>query len=230
MKRIIFSAFFISLAVGAFCQNGTIRELTGEVELKKAGSSAFVPAAAGDAVSSNTVVSTGFKSTAIIAVGSSVITVRPLTRLTLAEIQSTENTEDISVKLQTGKVRVEVKPPVGTKTNLNVQSPSATASVRGTVFEMDTKNLTGIEGKVMLTGNSGLGVMVTGGNSSSVNADGTVSNPLVNAEQSVQIQQPIGSDNGARKAKPNRGELNVIIDYSNVGSSAEAGEDSSPSN
>jgi len=217
MKRIIFTAFFITLAAGAFCQNGIIRELTGEVELKKAGSSVFVPAAAGDSVSTNTIVSTGFRSTAIISVGNSVITVRPLTRLTLADIQSAENTENVNVKLQTGRVRVEVKPPAGTRTNFNVQSPSVTASVRGTTFEMDTKNLNGIEGKILLTGTSGAAVLVTGGNSSSVNIDGTVSNPVVNAEQSIQVQQPVGLDGETvkfqMKSQSNEGDLEVSVDY-----------------
>jgi len=214
MKRIIFTAIFVALTVsGTFCQNGVIRELTGEVELKKSGSNSFVPASAGDAVAANTIVSTGFRSTAVIAVGSSVITVRPLTRLTLAEIQSAENAEKVNVNLQAGRVRVEVKPPAGTKTNLNVQSPSATASVRGTAFEMDTKNLNGIEGKVMLTGNFGAPVMVTGGNSSSSNIDGTVSAPAVNAERSIQIQQPVGANENSLKAKPTKGELIINVDY-----------------
>jgi len=214
MKKIIFTAVFITLVVcGAFCQNGVIRELTGEVELKRSGSSAFVPASAGDAVASNTIVSTGFRSTAIIAIGSSLITVRPLTRLTLAEIQSAESSENISVNLQAGRVRVEVKPAAGTKTNLNVQSPSATASVRGTTFEMDTRNLRGIEGKVMLSGASGASVMVTGGNSSSSNIDGTVSNPAVNAEQSVRVQPPVGADTESIKVNAGRSELDIIVDY-----------------
>jgi len=214
MKKIIFTAIFITLVTGAFCQNGVIRDLTGEVELKRSGSSAFVPASAGDAVSSNTIISTGFRSTAIIVIGSSVITVRPLTRLTLAEIQSMENTENVNVNLQSGRVRVEVKPPAGTKTNLNVQSPSATASVRGTTFEMDTHNLIGIEGKILLSGVSGAGVMVTGGNSSSVNVDGTVSNPAINAEQSVRVQPPVGTGiETPLTVQSNKSDLNIILDY-----------------
>jgi len=216
MKRIIFTVSFLMLAVAwAFCQNGVIKELTGEVELKKAGTNNFVTASAGDVVSSNTVVSTGFRSTAIIAIGSSVITVRPLTRLTLAEIQSVENTEKVNVNLQAGRVKVEVKPAAGTKTNLNVQSPSATASVRGTTFEMDTQNLIGIEGKVMLSGTSGISVMVTGGNTSSASVDGTVSNPVVNAEQSVQIQLPVGADADTSLTQTASGDVGLDIVYDN---------------
>jgi len=214
MKKIIFTVFFITLVVfGAFCQNGIIRELTGEVELKRSGASAFVPASAGDIISSNTVVSTGFRSTAIISIGSSVITVRPLTRLTLAEIQSAENTENVNVNLQSGRVKVEVKPPAGIKTNLRVQSPSVTASVRGTTFEMDTRNLKGIEGKILLSGAYGAGVLVTGGNSSYVNIDGTVSDPAVNAEQSVQLQPPVAGIEPPSMVRPNKGELNIILNY-----------------
>lgn len=214
MKKIIFTFVFIALTLpSVFCQSGVIKELTGEVELKKSGAASFVNASAGDAVAANTVVSTGFKSTAIIAIGSSLITVRPLTRLTLAEIQSAENNEKVNVNLQAGRVRVEVKPPAGTKTNLNVQSPSATASVRGTTFEMDTKNMNGIEGKVMLSGNRGAPVMVTGGNSSSSSLDGTVSNPVVNAERSVVIQQPVGATDDTIREKPAKGELVIGILY-----------------
>jgi hypothetical protein len=215
MKKNIFTAIFITLVItGAFCQNGVIRDLTGEVELKRSGASAFVPASAGDIVSSNTIVSTGFRSTAIISIGSSVITVRPLTRLTLAEIQAAENAENINVNLQSGRVRVEVKPAAGTKTHLNVQSPTATASVRGTTFEMDTHNLRGIEGKVLLSGVSGAGVLVTGGNSSSVNIDGTASNPAINAEQSVHVQPPVGTYIDALSAaQSNKGDLIIIVNY-----------------
>jgi len=215
MKKILFTAIFITLITSAaFCQSGVIKELTGEVELKKAGTNSFVQANTGDTVAANTIISTGFRSTAIIAVGSSVITVCPLTRLSLAEIQSAENSEKVNVNLQAGRVRVEVKPPAGTKTNLNVQSPSATASVRGTTFEMDTQNLNGIEGKVMLTGNLGAPVIVTGGNSSTSTIDRTVSNPVVNAEQSVHVQQPVGSNNDSIRPKPAKGELIINVEYS----------------
>ncbi|WP_461255597.1 FecR family protein, partial [Treponema sp. R80B11-R83G3] len=116
--------------------------------------------------------------------------------------------------LQSGKVRVEVKPPAGTKTNLNVQSPSATASVRGTTFEMDAYNLYGIEGKILFTGVSGAGVLVTGGNSSSSNADGTVSDPKVNAENSVKVLPPIGVDiEMPSRAKASNSEMNIIVNY-----------------
>ena len=182
MKKAFFLALLIGAAVWtlpvlAFAQSGVIKELTGDVSLKPARASAFVPATAGDAVALDTVVSTGFKSTAIIAVGSSVITVRPLTRLTLAEIQSSSGTEKIDVNLQTGRIKVDVKPPAGTKTNFTVQSPSATASVRGTSFDFDTVNLKTFEGKVSFSGSFGAPLMVHAGEMSYVGKDGRAVDP-----------------------------------------------------
>jgi hypothetical protein len=184
MKRGLF--FLLLLAVTVVCvfsQNarrttGVIRELTGDVELKRTETSAFIKAKMGDTVAADTVVSTGFKSTAIIQVGSSSIMVRPLTRLSLAEIQSVSDTETLNMKLQTGRVKVDVKPPAGTKANVTVQGPSATASVRGTSFEFDTLNLKVGEGMVAFNGNKGKEVIIPAGMASSIDADGKAIDPL----------------------------------------------------
>jgi hypothetical protein len=161
-------AYGISAQATVSKETGVIKELTGQVELKLAGKSAFTAANAGDKVAQDTIISTGFKSTAVIAVGSSVITVRPLTRLSLAEIQSSAGAETLNVSLQTGRVRVDVKPPAGTRANTTVQGPSATASVRGTSFEFDTVKLTVNEGRVAFSGASGPAAMVNAGETSSV--------------------------------------------------------------
>ena len=67
MKRVIFAAILIfALTYASYPQSGTIRELTGEVEIKHASSSDFIPARSGNTVSQDTIISTGFRSTAII--------------------------------------------------------------------------------------------------------------------------------------------------------------------
>jgi hypothetical protein len=194
MKKIIVAVFFITaITANSFGQNGVIRELTGEVELRLEGAASFVPASVGAAVAPNTIVSTGFRSTAVVVVGSSVITVRPLTRLSLAEIQSAENAENVSVNLQAGRVRVDVRPPAGTRTNLSVQSPSSTASVRGTSFEMDRLNLNVSEGRVILTGNTGSAVIVSAGNASLVKSDGAPANPVEVMAGTLAPSSPVGA-------------------------------------
>jgi len=194
MKKLILTVLLITFAITCvFSQNGTIRELTGEVELKHSGASVFVSASAGDTVSANTIVSTGFRSTAVIAIGSSLITVRPLTRLTLAEIQRTENAESVNLNLQAGRIRVDVNPPAGSTANLTVQSPSSTASVRGTSFEMDVNSIRTIEGRIVYSGNTGPAVIVIAGNESRISTGGTPANPPEVTASSIIPAPPAGT-------------------------------------
>jgi hypothetical protein len=188
--------FLLLLAFAAFpviAQTGIIREFSGEVELKRAGASNYVKAKQGDKVAEDTIVSTGFKSAAIIEVGNSTIAVKALTRLSLSEIQSAQDTETLNLKLQTGRVKVDVKPPAGAKANCTVQSPMATASVRGTSFEFDTVNLKVNEGSVAFRGSRGFGLIIPAGMASAISADGKAVDPL--GSDSVTSQKPVKSPN-----------------------------------
>jgi hypothetical protein len=209
-------------ALCAFAQSGVIHGFSGEVELKPAGSSAFVPANVGDAVAADTIVSTGFRSTAVIQVGSSTIAVRPLTRLSLAEIRSDSGSETLNVNLQAGRVRVDVKPPAGTRANTSVQSPSATASVRGTSFEFDTLNLQVNEGTVALQGNNGMVMMVPAGTVSYVDSDGKAADPIETTAMSLTPPAPVGSGSAAGTSSlpnstpsslPSTGTIDVTITW-----------------
>jgi len=194
MKKAILMAFLLTAGgLCAFSQNGVLREITGNVEIKAAGSSSFTAARTGAVIARDTIVSTGFNSTAVIEIGSSLITVRPLTRLSLSEIQSSSNTENVNVSLQTGRVRVDVNPPAGTRTNLTVQSTVASASVRGTSFEFDTYNLSVNEGRVSFGGNNGPSVMVNAGNNTFVGTDGAPVNPAAVAASSLVPSSPVGA-------------------------------------
>ena len=178
MKRLIVIGIFLLCTGAIFAQNGVIKELSGTVELKRAGTANFVPAKVGDKIAKDTIVSTGFKSSALITVGSAVITVRPLTRLTLAEISASAGQETLNVALQAGRVRVDVEPPAGTKTNVSVQGPSATASVRGTSFECDTEAVTVLKGVVAYQGKAGGPMLVSAGSTSEVMANGRAADPI----------------------------------------------------
>lgn len=168
MKKIIaVAALVCGLSAILSAQTAVIREISGKVEIKAAGKD-WAPAAAGQPVDNATVISTGLKSTALIAIGNSVLTVRPLTRLTLEELQETRaagqaGNERVALSLQTGRVRADVAPPAGGKTSFTVRSPSATASVRGTTFEFDGTRLAVSEGRVRLAGGDGMAVFVNAG-------------------------------------------------------------------
>jgi len=194
MKEKLFIILLITgAAFGAFSQNGVVRELAGDVSLKSAKSSEFVPAKSGDTVAVDTIVSTGFKSTAIIAVGSSVITVRPLTRLSLADIQSSSGSETLNVNLHAGRIKVDVKPPAGAKASTVVRAPSATASVRGTSFEFDTYNLVVNEGTVAFQGNNSMVMLVPAGTASYVDNIGQAADPIVTTQESLTPSAPVGT-------------------------------------
>jgi len=211
-KNVCVLAVIMLLAAGQiFGQNGVIKELSGTVELKRAGQAAFTAAKVGDAVAKDTVVSAGFKSTALITVGSTVITVRPLTRLTLAEISASAGTETINVNLQAGRVRVDVNPPAGTRASTTVQGPNATASVRGTSFEFDMMNLTVREGTVAFRGRKGAVMLVSAGSTSQIQDDGKAQDPVVKGATELLPPLPAGSDSGFSGADTGTTSVEFVI-------------------
>jgi hypothetical protein len=182
MKKNMKNLTALVMLLGAgfvFAQQGVIKEITGTVELKPAGAASFVAAKAGDQVAPNTIISTSFKSTAVVAVGSATLTIKPLTRLSLTEIQQMQGSEHLNVILQSGRITADVKPPPNTKIDMSVRSPTVTASVRGTVFEFDTMTLRVIEGTVAYSGNDG-GIMLvsTGGTSQIDTVTGRTADPI----------------------------------------------------
>ena len=215
MKKTFFLGLLtVVIAAGVFGQNGVIRELTGEVEIKPAGAESFTASKAGDTVARDTIVSTGFRSTAVIVIGSSTITVRPLTRLSLAEIQSAWEAENVNVNLQTGRVKVDVKPPAGTKANFTVQSTTASASVRGTSFEFDTVNLSANEGTVSFGSASGApAVMVQAGGSSFIGTNGNAVSPAEVSAAALQPPAPVGTAANMPIAASSTGQIIVTIEY-----------------
>lgn len=195
MKKIFIALLLLTVSVGVFAQSALITGLSGTVELKAAGSAAYVPAKTGDQISRDTIISTGFRSTALLQAGSAVIAVRPLTRLSLTEISASQNRETLNVNLQAGRVRVDVNPPAGTRAAMTVTSPSATASVRGTSFDFDTQNLAVDQGTVNFRGNRGYEIQVSAGSSSTVATySGRALPPQNRTNSGIAPQAPVGRD------------------------------------
>jgi len=217
---------FLITAASVFTQNitGIIRETNGTVEIKANASGNWVQARPGDLLRKDTVISTGFRSSAVIAVGNSSLTVRPLTRLSLEELLTQNDSETISINLNTGRVRAEVAPPLGGKTNFSIQSPSATASVRGTEFEMDTVSIQVLSGEVSYTptpsgqnGQPGRSVSVSAGQESWIDADtGVAVTPIAAAETSRSLPnlpgQEAGTISNAGARKETTGTLNADLE------------------
>jgi hypothetical protein len=173
------------------------RELSGTVEIKAPGSAVWTNAAAGDRIEKNTLISTGFRSTAVLVLGDSVIMIRPVTRLSLEEIVRNQNNEQVNLYLETGRVRAEVKPPARGRTDFTIRSPSVTASVRGTSFEFDTENLRVDEGGVQYSLANGREVYVAAGSMSYVDeASNAVVSPFEAAAELLVPAPPVGSGSG----------------------------------
>jgi hypothetical protein len=161
-------------------QSAVIREMTGTVELKTSATADWIPAKPGDTIQKSTIISTGFRSTAILTVGSSTISVLPLTRLTLEEIIKLDESETVNLNLSSGRVRVDVNPPAGSRADFTIKSPSVTASVRGTSFEMDTVSLRVLTGAVSYASNTARSVTVNAGNETWINPEtGNVQPPMI---------------------------------------------------
>jgi len=193
----------------AFAQQAVIRELAGTVEVKRANSEVWEAASRGQSLALDSTISTGFRSTVVIALGDSLITLRPLTRISLLELSKNQGQEKVELNLQTGRVRADVKAPEGGKTEFVIRSPNATSSVRGTVFELDTLGLKVIEGTVEFkgvsgaSGNTGPSLMVDAGGHSQINGyTGRVSLPTVEVASELRPEAPIAAEPIRVSAQP----------------------------
>jgi len=223
MKKAFLTVVLMGAALHLFAQNGVLRELSGDVQLRHAGVGSFIPASVGAVIERDTVVSTGFRSSAVIEIGSATLSVRPLTRLSLAEISAAAGNENIRVDLQAGRVRVDVRPPTGTISNFSVQGPSATASVRGTSFDFDARSASVIEGVVSFQGASGAPVTLQAGNTSTVAAGagagaGVPTDPMLGVFQNLAPSSPVGAGVSGETTAPSAfqsppGNIDIEIIY-----------------
>ncbi|AEF83089.1 FecR family protein [Leadbettera azotonutricia] len=190
-----------AFAIPLFGQNANsgavIRELSGTVEVKAPGQAAWSPASIGAVLQKDTAISTSFKSTAILAIGNSTLTVKPLTRLTIQELADREGNEEVGLRLQTGRIRAEVNPPAGGKTNFTIRSPSATASVRGTIINLDSFNVSVPEGTIIYLGADGIPAYVGNGQTSYVDSSGRTADPVETANSSLTPDLPIGIESNS---------------------------------
>jgi hypothetical protein len=200
MKKLILGLMLLPGLQGLFAQEtpvpqAIIREISGTVEVKAPNAAAWSHASRGQALARDTLISTGFKSSALIAIGNSMLTVQPLTRLSLEELTRVEGSEKVDVNLRTCRIRANVKPPANGKTDFTVRSPTATASVRGTVFEFNGIQLQVDEGRVHLAGSDGNGTYVGMGQVARTNIEtGRTVSAAETAREELTLPVPAGMD------------------------------------
>ncbi|GAB1432303.1 FecR domain-containing protein [Spirochaetota bacterium] len=189
MKRTILLILIIIIAVAfvsAADVSARVTEIAGKVEYSLPGKD-WKPAKVGDVLPKGTLISTGFKSTAILAVGNSTITVKPITRLSLEELIESTAGSQTQLFLLAGRVKADVAPEEGKITEFQVKSPTATASVRGTSFEFDGINLLGLENQIQLITRTGMRRTVSAGEFAYVSMNGSITPPVaVSAESGLE--------------------------------------------
>ena len=204
MKRgIIILFFFLAVSLGGAklaAQQAVIRELSGTVEIRQPGSEVWGAAALGQSLSGDTGISTGFRSSALIGMGDTLLIVRPLTRLTVTEISSSAETETLNLNLHSGRVRADINPPPGNRTSMTVTSPMAVAGARGTIFEFDTLSLEVQEGTVEFVGSLGAPYLVDAGRSSQVDQISRHASSPYRGPSELRPQLPIAA--GAMQVLP----------------------------
>ncbi|EMB46277.1 FecR family protein [Treponema denticola] len=153
--------------------SGEVVAVKGKAEIKQGGK--WLPARAGNKITSGLMISTGFKSELTLKIDGSVITVKPMTRLTIEEIAEKNETVSSEVYLNVGSVKADVKPASTKKVEFKVKTPVATASVRGTSGEIGSDGLLiGTSGIWSYVNNDGIETRVNIGDSVIISDTGMV--------------------------------------------------------
>ncbi|UTC67782.1 MULTISPECIES: FecR domain-containing protein [unclassified Treponema] len=190
MKKIFFViGLFCFISSSLLALDGKVIAVKGKAEIKQGGR--WVPAAAGNIITSGSMISTGFKSELTLQIDGSVITVRPMTRLTIEEITQKNEAVSSEVYLNVGSVKADVKPASTKRVEFKVKTPVATASVRGTSGEISSDGLlVGTSGTWSYVNSSGLETKVSIGDSVIISDTGMVT-PAQNIKANEVLPQPI---------------------------------------
>ena len=124
------------------------KKVSGKVEVQTA-SGEWLSVKTRMALDLSDTIATGFGASALIELGDSIITVEPMSRITLDALSSKGGVQETSLFMRMGSVAASVDASEGAH-DFEVLGPHATASVRGTEFSFDGLNLKVFKGKVAL--------------------------------------------------------------------------------
>lgn len=138
-------------------------EVSGKVEVRRAGAAAWEPATPGMRIANDTTISTGFNANASLRMGASTVVVEQLTRLVFEEIVQQDDAVQTRLNLNAGRMSAQVRSADGRRQDFQVRSPISTAAVRGTDFAFDGERLEVQEGEVGFSNAFGQERSVSGG-------------------------------------------------------------------
>ena len=138
IKVLFLAVALAAFGTNAFAADATVTYVSGKVEVQRNGK--WVALQKGDTVSKSETISTGFQSEAKIKILESVMYLGPVTRITLEELSSTSQKDNVNVYLKTGTARSQVKHVDNKRVNYQVHTAVAVASCRGTEWIIDDSN------------------------------------------------------------------------------------------
>ena len=195
-KNILFMFFILLPAVYSFSSDlSTVKLIKGTVEIKK-DQTGWVKAEEGMKLSPGTMISTGFKSNAVIELDNSEIFIKPLTRIRIDSLSKSGNTVKTNLNLKLGRITANVKTSKGLKHDFTLKTPVSTAAVRGTVFTSGVRTLDVESGSIRYSNNLGQQVTVLGGTSSHMGITGFSAPPdMADAiEEAFNVATSTGAD------------------------------------
>ena len=154
MKKLVLlllvAIFSISFSFAASTDVALVNSVVGKVEVQV--NDSWIQVRNGDILSSGSIISTGFKSSAVLYIGASLIEVRALTRLTIEEIVEQNQNYNTTMFLDAGSIKADIKKSENKRVGFKVRTSVATASVRGTSGEIYSDGtLVCISGKWAIT-------------------------------------------------------------------------------
>jgi hypothetical protein len=133
IKSIFPAAVFVAFTAIPVCaDSAVVVSLRGKVEVNRNGT--WVALSEKGLVSQGEIISTGFKSEAVLKYQGATMQLGPLTRVTLETLAQNEKKDSVSLYLNTGVVKSSVKKTENKRVSYIVHNPVAVASVRGTDF------------------------------------------------------------------------------------------------
>ena len=195
-KTILLIIPLLAALMSLYSQEVTVKDATGRVEYQIPGGD-WNPVERGIIIPVSATISTGFQSRAVLESPRSTITVQPLTRLTIDELQSRNTGSRTSLSLRTGRISAVVKKNDNEPTRFQVKSPIATAAVRGTEFSFNGYQLTVEDGLVAFSSEGGRMITVPLGSSSEMQEGGVPLDVLEAILQEISVN-PIADPNALR--------------------------------
>lgn len=149
MKKTLAVLILLLTAITAFALDAKVLDVVGKVEVQNA-SGAWDAVTPGAVLAPGAVLSTGFKSEAVLSIDESTIIVKALTRLTVEKLYEQEGNKSSSFYLDAGGLAADVKSAADKKVSFTVKTPAVTASVRGTAGDLTVDTLVGTSGTWLL--------------------------------------------------------------------------------